>query len=687
MNLRAKLIVTAWMSFVAACGSGATHKSGPGAAGGGAGSGAAGIVGAAGAQAGTAGDTSGPAGAAGAAGVAGNAEGSAGAGQGGGGSGASVGAAGAGGSGAGGGQPPNPVAAQSPWTINSPDGKVIVRIAQAADGGALSYAVDYAGKTVIGPSAIGLKTTPVDLSNGLQFMAGTTALVQENYAIPTGKRSAYVNHANELTLRFTKSAREVDLVVRAYDEGGAYRFFIPTGGALTIGSETGGFALPAGTTGWAAPMAADYQGLWDARTEAELAAGSYELPVLVKVPDGTWAFLSEASVYSTYFGSHVRGRAGALSLEGGGSNVSVSAPFGTPWRLVMVGASLSSIVESTMVESLNPPSEVTDTSWIKPGRSSWSWWSGDSTSSYPTQTTYVDFAASMGWQYHLCDEGWQASWMPNLVQYAAGKGVGIWLWIAGENMNTDAKIDANIKQWAAWGIKGVKVDYVYGDSSTELAVYDKIAVAAAKAHIMVNYHGCTKPSGERRRWPHLMTREAIYGAEQYKPGPGPTAKLNCIVPFTRNVQGPMDYTPVTYSNTRGQTTSAHQTALDVVFESGVQHLADKPATYNASVAKEFLKAVPASWDDTKLVEGDPGSYVTLARRSGTAWFVGAITVGARSAAVPLAFLGPGSYTAEIIRDGASDAEQVREQQTVTRATVLTIPLRLHGGCAIHLTPG
>jgi alpha-glucosidase len=499
-----------------------------------------------------------------------------------------------------------------------------------------------------------------------------------------------VNHANELTLKFGKSSSEIDLVVRAYDEGGAYRFAIPGGGSYTVNSETGGFTIPSGTIGWAAPPAADYQGVWDSQTEAQLTSKSWELPVLVKEPSGAWAFVSEAAVYgSVYWGSGVNGQPGVLSLSAGDSNAQVSTPFVTPWRLAMVGTDLARIVESTMIEDLNPPSDlVTDTSWIKSGRSAWSWWSGDSTSDYTVQQQYVDFASSMGWEYYLCDAGWDASWMPMLVEYAAGKNVGIWIWYDGSQLKTDADITNMVSQASGWGAKGIKVDYMFGDDLGDLSKYDKVAAVAAQARLMVNFHGATKPSGERRRWPHNLTREAIYGAEQYKGGGnGPTAKFNCILPFTRNLQGPMDYTPVTYSDMGGLTTYAHQTALDVVFESGVQHLADKPSSYTSNAAQPFLKAVPSRWDDTRLLEGDPGSYATLARRSGTTWFVGSIADAARTANVSLSFLDAGTmYQAQIYQDGSSDTQQAVNTQMVTASTMLTVPVRQHGGFGIQLTP-
>jgi alpha-glucosidase len=179
----------------------------------------------------------------------------------------------------------------------------------------------------------------------------------------------------------------------------------------------------------------------------------------------------------------------------------------------------------------------------------------------------------------------------------------------------------------------------------------------------------------------------VHGAEHYKFAGGPTAAFNCIVPFTRNVQGPMDYTPVTYSSHRGNTTLAHQTALAIVFESGVQHFADRHGVYERSVARELLAACPAVWDETLLLEGEPGRFVSIARRRGRAWFVGAITGDeARRLVLPLTFLDDGAYLAEICRDGASDSDQVCEYRRVTARSTLDVALLCRGGCAVQLRP-
>jgi len=350
------------------------------------------------------------------------------------------------------------------------------------------------------------------------------------------------------------------------------------------------------------------------------------------------------------------------------------------------------LIESSLVENLNPASEVSDTGWIKPGRVAWSWWAHRSDQdNYDIQEGYVDFAAEMGWEYVLVDANWQVSWIQQLVAYADNKGVGILVWYDHQDPAlADDEIENTFDQLVTWGVRGVKVDFFEDDQQDKIEVYDRIAAKAAEKELLVNYHGTTKPTGEKRRWPHLMTREAVRGAECYlfPDCIGPIAGHNTILPFTRNVVGPMDYTPCTYSNMMSETTYAHQTSLAVVFESGLQHLADTPDSYRSITSNPFHRACPAAWDETRLIEGDPGQHVTIARRSGDEWYVGAIANAARPAhQVPLSFLDSGqTYCAHIYRDGSTDTEILFEQRKVTSSDVLTIPLRRHGGSAIRFTP-
>ncbi|SHF64950.1 Glycosyl-hydrolase 97 N-terminal [Caldanaerobius fijiensis DSM 17918] len=417
------------------------------------------------------------------------------------------------------------------------------------------------------------------------------------------------------------------------------------------------------------------------------------MPVLLNNKEN-WVLISEASVYGDYCGSHIQGDSEKKLLKvtfaPDQKNVVMSnRPFYTPWRVAIIG-SLADIVESTLIENLSPDCEIADTSWIKPGRSAWSWWSGDSTEDYETQVKYVDFAHRMGWEYYLCDAGWKPEWLPQLVDYAKNKDIGIFVWYHYKELQTDDELHDKLSWLAGLGVKGIKVDFFESDSQERIQVYDKIAKAAERYRLMVVYHGATKPAGERRRWPHIMTREGILGAEYYKWSDGPTAEHNCTVPFTRNAIGPMDYTPVTYSQNRNQTTWAHQTALSVIFESNIQHLADKPESYESiGDAIEFLKACPATWDDTKLIEGYPGRFVTIARRYGDNWFIGSICGGntSRVTSIPLNFLDHGvKYAADIYEDGDTPSQIIHERREVTISDVLNIQLKTNGGCAIKLSP-
>lgn len=577
------------------------------------------------------------------------------------------------------------------YNVSSPDGTITVVVNHEAGTGKISYSVVKGSSTVIESSALGINTDIEDFRDGLKFNSKANTIINETYSLPGRKKAVYRNYANELTLKFKKNSKQMHLVVRAYDDGMAYRYFIPGGGDININSEDSSFKLPANIEGWAqtAPVPNHYEAPYLHKDNFD--TGEYNMPVLTKLVDGNWVFISESDIQRDYCGSHVLCSSGnVLNVVFAKKQTTVQAtrPLKTPWRLAIVGT-LKTIIESTLIENLATPSKIKDTSWIKPGRSGWSWWSGDSCSNYNVQVKYVDFCSAMGWEYYLCDEGWKASWVPDLCKYAATKNVGIILWSHYKNFVTDKKIKDNLSLWSKWGAKGIKVDYFDTDHQNKMILYDKIAQFAAKYKMVVNYHGSKKCYGERRTWPNILTREGVRGAEYYKWSQGASAADNCTYVFTRNVTGPMDYTPVTYSNCKNQTTWAHQTALDVVFESNIQHLADKWTSYDKNVAKPFLKDCPATWDDTVFIEGYPDQYVTIARRSGTDWYVGAICGSGTSRTLNLAltFLDPSKkYNAQIYKDGESDTDIVVEQQTVSSVDTLTIPLRINGGCAIRLTP-
>ena len=426
------------------------------------------------------------------------------------------------------------------------------------------------------------------------------------------------------------------------------------------------YRAPAGSRAWLQRYVSNYEGAYQP-TDVRSARGAYGYPALISSGD-VWTLLSEAG----HGAARLRARGGELRVAG--------ADRGT-WQLAVIGG-LGDVVGSSLPLALARPSRIRDTGWIRPGRVAWSWWS-DSTSPrrLETQRAYVDAAAARGWEYVLVDEGWDPAWAPELVRYAADRGVGVLLWTHWRELRDPRRRARLLDRWAGWGVAGIKADFLQSDRPRRIAVYDAIARAAARRRLVVDFHGCTLPRGIQRTWPNVLTMEAVLGAEYAKGGAVPAAHDVDLV-FTRNAVGSMDYTPAL---TAGGSTSGHQLALAVAFESGLQHLADRPEAYAANPAADaLLRALPVAWDDTRLLDGAPGSHAVVARRSGQEWWVAGIHAGAATErTVALGFLEPGrAYRATVVADDLSATEA-----TVTAAGRLTVPVAADGGFTIRLAPG
>jgi len=281
--------------------------------------------------------------------------------------------------------------------------------------------------------------------------------------------------------------------------------------------------------------------------------------------------------------------------------------------------------------------------------------------------------------------------VPGLVRFAARRHVRIMLWTDWHALADPARRERTLARWASWGIAGVKVDFLLSDSAARMAVYDGIARSAAARRLAVVFHGCTIPRGIQRTWPNVLTMEAVRGAERETTGEGSRTMdpaQDVDLAFTRNVVGSMDYTPVTFSARNRLSTDAHRLALAVVYESGLQHLADSPESYEAHpAALPVLRDLPVAWDDTRLLAGAPDIGVTVARRAGSAWWVGSIAAGpAHAQALDLRFLAPGRrYHLHLVRDDGAGGLAV-EDRTVTGADRLRIAVAGNGGFTVELSP-
>ena len=494
-----------------------------------------------------------------------------------------------------------------------------------------------------------------------------------------------------MTLTFKGSGNtELQVQVRAAADGISYRYLLPGQGTVEVTREASTFRPPASASAWLLPFRPNYENIYERMPVRDTPPGTYGFPALFSLDNDTWVLMSEADVDGRYAASQLNVRAGdpgGYAVAFPEPQVTSELPLSTPWRVAIVG-NLETVFESDLVTDLGAPFRLGDASWVHPGTVAWSWWSdGGSPRDFERQKQYVDYASELGWEYVLVDEGWSPDWMPDLVRYAEERGVGVIVWSRWDDLETEAERDALLPLWKSWGVAGVKVDFMNSDTQERMRWYDAILEATAEQKLMVNFHGSTVPRGIERTWPHVLTMEGVRGAEDYNFG-YVTPEHNATLPFTRNVVGSMDYTPVTFSADRRETSAGHELGLSVVYESGWQHPADGIETYSSrGVAEAFLEQVPTTWDQTEFVSGYPGRSATVARRSGDEWFVGSISSESEQGVrVPLRFLRPNEkYLAEVVRDSGSDDLAV-ERQVVTRTSSLSVSLDRNGGFAAELCP-
>jgi hypothetical protein len=617
------------------------------------------------------------------------------------------------------------------WSVRSPDGLNQITLTRQADG-RLLWRAAHGSSVVVQDSVLGLRRTDQSFTNGLAVVRASTATpVEERYETPHGKRRVHQVRGNERTVTFRNaSGGLLDVILRAHDDGVAFRYRFPETDASprTVVEETTGFRMPAGATAWLLPhhMPSRYKPAYEdlfhevpVGTSAPEPAG-WSFPGLFKTPGGAWLLITEAALDESYCGSRFAADApgGVYRLrfpepgEGRGvGDVSPTSalPWTMPWRVVILGDAAARVAESDLVSDLSPPSRVADTSWIKPGRASWSWWSeSDSPKHAEALDRFVDLAADMGWEYSLVDANWnfmQTGKIEDVVAHARARGVGLLFWYNSggpHNDVTEAPRDrmlvrdvrrAEFAKLRDWGVRGVKVDFWHSDKQDRIRQYREVLADAADFHLLVNFHGCTLPRGWSREFPHLVGMEGVMGAEQYKFSPEYQARSawhNTVLPFTRNVPGEMDYTPVTFTDHKypHRTTNAHELALSVVFEVGVQHLADSDTAYRAlpEAPKTFLKQVPAAWDETRFVSGEPGKGAVVARRAGDVWYVGGINgqEAPQDTRVELAFLGTGTWSLTQIGDGGDDRTFATSARSVRSKDVIDVPMRPRGGFVMRL---
>ena len=628
----------------------------------------------------------------------------------------------------------------------SPDGAIDVTIGQDAATKGPTYAIAYHGRPVIGTSPLGLAFESYKKLGPDTVVTGSTrASVDTRYRLIAGKTSSARDQYNELTLGLNETGgarRRLDIVFRAYDDGVAFRYRLPVQPGFTdlrLAGELTEFAFPADYRCWGLNLGrfdTSHEGEYDPLNASQVRPHNlFETPVTCRTGTGDTSFALTEADLRDYSGSYLTGReTGALGFVTrltprlDDPAIAVKADIRatgmtTPWRVVMLGDTPGKLIESTILTSLNPAPKG-DFSWVKPGKTAWDWWNGPTLKALPkagmndaTIKAYIDFAAANRLPYMLIDEGWYINSgggpvvypgadimtvvptidLPGLVRYAADRKVGLWLWANWRVL--DAKMDAAFARYAAMGIKGVKVDFMDRSDQQIVEFYQRIFKASAQHHLMLDLHGAYHPTGATRTWPQFLTQEGVLGAEYNKWTRRITARHNVTLPFTRGLAGPYDYTPGGFRNATPatfriepqtpmvQTTRGQALAMYVVFDSPFMGVSDSPDNYAGAAGFDFIRAVPATWDETHVVSGAIGERIVTARRSGKDWFVGAITDATpRALDVPLGFLGSGRYTATIWQDGATPTDIAATTRIVTARDTLTLTLAGSGGGAIRLVP-
>lgn len=614
----------------------------------------------------------------------------------------------------------------------SPNNKINVKLfcQQNKTIGRWYLKVDYKDKgknsEVIPLINLGLLRSDQDFSNELKFIkAGKPFLIQEQYTIGHGKRNQCSNAANEVKVSFENPSKaKINLIIRVYNDGLSFRYEFPEkGGTYVIKDELTAYTVPDSTKRWMEKFNTPNEGLYETFKDGNNQK-DWSYPALFNTPDKScWYLIHEADVDRTYCGTKLSNYANKTQYKltfpdqwngrgKGESQPTITLPWKSPWRVVVIG-SLEDVVESTLVNDVSTPSKLRDTDWIKPGKASWNYWSDNhGTKDFKKVCEFADLAVAMNWPYTLLDWEWDAMGnggnLEDAAKYIISKGIKplIWYNSGGDHNWVDATPkdrmlthENRVKEFTKLkelGFVGVKIDFFESEKQDMIKYYLDILDDAAKFQMMVYFHGCLVPRGWERTYPHLITYEGVRGAEWYNNGPEftETAPMhNATLPFTRNVIGSMDYTPVTFTNSQYPhiTSYGHELALSVVFESGLQHLADRPEGYYAlpDAAKTFLKEVPNSWDNTNLLDGYPGQDIILARQKANNWYVGGINGEniEKTKTVKFDFLPENSnYKITIITDGNHDKDFKVQYMVVNKSSSVEVKLLRRGGFVALLTP-
>lgn len=617
--------------------------------------------------------------------------------------------------------------------ITSPDKKITVQVSVNTEG-AIKYSVRYLDTEVLRTSSLGFTTSTIDFSKGNNLLRATPVQeVNEAYTMMYAKKKQTIYKANKRTVQFKNNNGEaLDIIFQVSNDAVAFRYQFKAQNNFTdnITSELTSFHFPSTAKAWLQPMQVSKTG-WEKTNPAYEEHYVQDVPVGTKSPTAAgwiypalfrtnevWALITEAALEAGDCATRLKAESpdGEYSIgypdpreiiTDKGLLPKFQSNYISPWRIITIG-SLATIIESTAGTDLAKPSTVKNTSFIIPGKSSWSWInSKDDFIVYDEQKKYIDFAAKMNWQYCLIDADWDRKIgyekVKELADYAKTKNVGLLLWYnSAGDWNTVKYTPRNFMLTAEsrakefqrlkdMGIKGVKIDFFAGDGQSVIEYYLDILRDAEKYELLVNFHGATLPRGWARTYPHLMTTEAVRGFEMVtfeQPDADKQATHSTMLPFTRNAFDPMDFTPMNLykipTRVQRKTTSAFELATSVLFLSGIQHFAESPEgmQHVPENIQQFLKDLPTTWDDVKFITGFPGKYVVIARKHQNKWYVAGINAQQTAQTLELDLSMFKKQNATIITEGETSLSFTEKKLNAKKKQ--TVVLQPSGGFVVVL---
>jgi len=591
-------------------------------------------------------------------------------------------------------------------TVKSPDTNIVITV---TNGEKLSYSVTFHDRNIVENSQLGfeLKDEPA-MTGNFGILDQSIKNINEVWSpVVKSKHAEIINNYNELQLSLKEKSdpvRQMGFSVRAYNDGIAFRYKLTRSGKIgdrQIIKELTTFNIPGDPKAWIVEY-----GNYSTSNESEFfmhplsyvnektVAG---MPFLMEYGNNCWVAITEANIdnYAAFY-IGTNGNTNQLTTKlvpiPGEAESGVKVRFNdevyTPWRVLMIGETPGTLIESEIIQNLNDPCAIKDPSWIKPGMSAWDhWWSGEVKMEMPVIKQYIDLASEMGWPYMLVDWQWYGKFnsaeaditkwapqidMPEIIEYAKSKNVRIIVWLYSTDVNRNSAYKKAFPLYEKWGVAGIKIDFMDRDDQQMVNWYHDIIRYAAENHLMVDFHGAYKPDGIIRTWPNMITREGVMGNEYYKFSDKMSPGHNVKLAFTRMLAGQMDYTPgaflnVTKEQFKQQTpatvwnTRAAELSKFVIYESPLTVVCDHPDNILNQPGSDFLKIVPTTWDDIKFLGGYPEDYVAIAKRSGDIWFIGVMNNSTgKTIELNFSFLPAGNYEAETWADAKNSDKEPKD---------------------------